>query len=305
MRTRMKLLTVGLVLLTAAVAGCSNTTAGSSGAIQNDVTLPPSPSAASTAPTPSPDPVTPTAEPTEAPASPVASQTDSPSASESPQGPALLGSTPADMCDAGLPYSCGDLGQSGVGTVFYASTTPFACGTNMASVCNFLEVAPNRWNGKLENCPGEGTGLVQSSCGGSPNATSDWGSRGMGTGSGYSYCTGRGKNRVIPNASGIVVGSGFANTSAMLPECMSNDAGELARGYTGGGLSDWSLPSLDELTALYYYPNRNAIGGFADACYWSSYSYERDSADAYCFSKGSNKNKSKALNFGVRPVRAF
>ena len=39
MRTRMKLLTVGLVLVTAAVAGCSSTTAGPDGAIQDDVEL--------------------------------------------------------------------------------------------------------------------------------------------------------------------------------------------------------------------------------------------------------------------------
>ncbi len=37
MRTRLKLLTVGLVLVTAAVAGCSSTTEGPSGAVQDDV----------------------------------------------------------------------------------------------------------------------------------------------------------------------------------------------------------------------------------------------------------------------------
>ena len=41
MRTRMKLMTVGLVLVTAAVAGCSSTTAGSAGAIQDDVVAAP------------------------------------------------------------------------------------------------------------------------------------------------------------------------------------------------------------------------------------------------------------------------
>ena len=39
MRARLKLLTVGLVLVTAAVAGCSSTTAGPDGAIQDDVEL--------------------------------------------------------------------------------------------------------------------------------------------------------------------------------------------------------------------------------------------------------------------------
>ncbi|CAB4880073.1 MAG: hypothetical protein F2793_06160 [Actinobacteria bacterium] len=37
MRTRLKLLTIGLVLVTASAAGCSSTTAGSAGAAQDDV----------------------------------------------------------------------------------------------------------------------------------------------------------------------------------------------------------------------------------------------------------------------------
>ena len=64
MGTRLKLLTVGLVLVTAAMAGCSSTTAGSLGAVQDDASASASSSAASTSPAPSPDPVTPTAEPT-------------------------------------------------------------------------------------------------------------------------------------------------------------------------------------------------------------------------------------------------
>jgi hypothetical protein len=53
MRSGLKLLTVGLVLVTAAVAGCSSTTAGSDGAIQDDVQIAPTASAgASTADSP-------------------------------------------------------------------------------------------------------------------------------------------------------------------------------------------------------------------------------------------------------------
>ena len=80
MRTRLKLLTVGVVLVTATAAGCSST-AGSLGAVQDDAKETPASSAAavspaaSTAPAPSPDPVTPTSGPTEAPTSPVASPT--------------------------------------------------------------------------------------------------------------------------------------------------------------------------------------------------------------------------------------
>ena len=53
-----------------------------------------------------------------------------------------------------MQYSCGDLGASGVGTVFYANSTPFACGANLESSCNVLEGAPNGWNRTEVKCPG-------------------------------------------------------------------------------------------------------------------------------------------------------
>ena len=186
MRTPFKTLTVGLVLATAAMAGCSSTTAGSSGAVQNAATASASAAAssvASTSPAPSPDPVTPTAEPTGAPSSPIASPTDSPSPSVSPTGMALLGASGPgsnDVCDTGMEYGCGDIGASGVGTVFYANSTAFACGLNMDSLCNYLEVAPNGWNGKMVKCPVD--------CGGRTDTTSDFGSVGPGSGKGYKYC---------------------------------------------------------------------------------------------------------------------
>ena len=205
-----------------------------------------------------------------------------------------------------MQYACGDIGQSGVGTVFYASATAFACGANMESSCNYLEVAPNGWNGTLVNCPGQGqTGLVQSSCGGSPNATSDYGSIGPGTGNGYYYCTGPGQSSVIPNASGTLIGTGYPNTSAMLTMCNSGDAADRVRGYTGGGMTDWSLPSQDELNALYYYGGRNAIGGFAASFYWSSSEYNNYNAWLQSFNNGYHPNTEKDSTNGVRPTRAF
>ena len=207
-----------------------------------------------------------------------------------------------------MQYACGDIGQSGVGTVFYASATAFACGENMASSCSYLEVAPNGWNGKLVNCPGhDQTGLVQSSCSGSPNATSDWGSDGMGTGSGYYYCTGSEGRSVIPNAFGTLIGTGYTNTSAMLTMCDSSDAAEQVRGYTGGGMTDWSLPSMDELNALYHYTGRNAIGGFAAAKYWSSSQNPLNTFQAGWeeFNRGEQSASEKNVTYGVRPIRAF
>ena len=314
----MKLLTVGLVLVTAAVAGCSST-AGSSGTIQNAATASASSAASSSAsagPTSSPDPVSPSPVPTEETASPVASQTDSTSTSDSPQSPALGDAHPSannNVCAEGLQYACGDIGASGVGTVFYASATPFPCvanGVDMTSSCNFLEVAPNGWNGTLVNCsgPGSGTGLVQSSCGGIPNATSDFGSVGPGAGKGYKYCSGKNVDAAIPNASGTLIGTGYPNTSAMLTMCKSGDAAEQVRGYKGGQLTDWSLPSKDELNALYYYTGRNAIGGFATDIYWSSSQgneYHFRAWYQFLGNGGQNDGYENDYTLGVRPVRAF
>ena len=199
-----------------------------------------------------------------------------------------------------MEYGCGDIGASGVGTVFYASATPFPCvanGVDMTSSCNFLEVAPQIWNGTLVKCTG--------GCGGSPDSTSDWGSDGSGTG-GYKYCTGSGQNSVIPNASGTLIGTGYPNTSAMLTMCKSGNAAEQVRGYNGGGMTDWSLPSLDELNALYYYTGRNAIGGFAAACYWSSSELDNDNAWYQKIQSGYQTwSGNKASTCGLRPVRAF
>jgi hypothetical protein len=299
MGTRMKLLTIGLVLVTAAVAGCSSTTAEPAGAIQDDVALAatsPASSSSSAGPTSSPDPV--------------ASPTDAPSPSGSSDDPTLLGGPPVpannNVCDVGLAYVCGGIGASGVGTVFYASSTPFPCGANMESSCNYLEVAPNGWNGKLVDCNG---------CGGSPDKTSDWGQSGIGTGRGYAYCTGMGDKKPIPNASGTDIGSGYANTTAMVQNCVAGDAGQQVRDYHGGGMTDWSLPSLDELNALAYYPNRNAIGGFADDSYWSSSQSSEAGGGAFAGDQNAYKenfgdgNRQMVLykdkKFGIRAIRAF
>ena len=212
-----------------------------------------------------------------------------------------------DVCDTGLAYACGDTGP-GTGTVFYASATPFTCGAGMTDSCNFLEVAPNGWNGNLVNCPGSGagTGLVQSSCGGTPSTTSDWGSDGPGAGKGYQYCTGAEAKKLAPGADATVIGSGFSNTTAIIAKCSSVNAGELARGYNGGGMSDWSLPSKDELNALYNYPNRNQITGFAADDYWSSSQYSDTNAWYQWFTAGLQTHYNNVpSNLGVRPVRAF
>jgi hypothetical protein len=71
------------------------------------------------------------------------------------------------------------------------------------------------------------------------------------------------------------LGQGLANTISIIAasggSSLTSYAAGLASSYSGGGYTDWYLPSKDELNKLYQ--NRAAIGNFATsgiAAYWSS-----------------------------------
>ena len=271
MRTRFKTLTVGLVLVTAAMAGCSSTTADSSGAVQD--------AAGTTAPSPT-------------------SSSASTGAPAVVQEAAPAEATAGASCADGGVCVVGDSGPGG-GVVFYVSPKAFACGANMASTCKYLESAPNMWNPNSSSTCKEATGT---SCGGTLQTTSDFSS----TGKGFPWCTGSGKDSLIPGAFGKEIGSGYANTTIMLPDCNPGDAGNVARSYTGGGMTDWSLASENELTALYIYKNRAAIGGFNSGIYWSSTQNGAQTAASYTFDNSMNTGAYfKYYTYGVRPIRAF
>ena len=118
----------------------------------------------------------------------------------------------------------------------------------------------------------------------------------------------------VPGALGTAIGTGMANTNAIIAQNGANDtsyAAGLARAYRGGGYSDWYLPSKDELNKLYL--NRVAIGGLGPMnglCYW--YWGSSQSADAAgnawgeFFGDGSQGLYSGKTSPGrVRAVRAF
>ena len=100
-------------------------------------------------------------------------------------------------------------------------------------------------------------------------------------GSGVQWATEPYYSTYVAGALGTAVGSGAANTNAIIAQNGSgtNYAAGLARAYNGGGYSDWFLPSRDELNELYL--NRVAIRGFETTTnhpwYWSS-SQIQDSA---------------------------
>jgi hypothetical protein len=123
-------------------------------------------------------------------------------------------------------------------------------------------------------------------------------------------------------STGTAIGTGYANTSAMITRRdTAVTAANVARAFRGGGKTDWFLPSKDELNVLCkwaYNDTVNAIcndvgygglsltnGGFAPGDYWSSSEYSAGSAWAQDFNVGRQNIWEKSGRTRVRPVRAF
>jgi hypothetical protein len=107
-------------------------------------------------------------------------------------------------------------------------------------------------------------------------------------------------------ATSQLIGSGQANTTTIVSnQGAGSYAAKLCDDLVIGVYSDWYLPSLNELTALYQ--SRNSVGGYAVAFYWSS--SEADINNAYLQSFNSNSQapgtKTTSTNYRVRAVRSF
>jgi hypothetical protein len=119
----------------------------------------------------------------------------------------------------------------------------------------------------------------------------------------------QGTNR---GAIGTAIGTGFSNTSNIIASqgiIATNYAAGLARAYTGGGYTDWYLPSKEELNKLYL--NRVAIGGFISDSYgnyWSSTENQappNNSAWLQYFENGGQQSFEKDIKINVRAIRSF
>jgi hypothetical protein len=191
-------------------------------------------------------------------------------------------------CD-GSTFTCqvGDTGPGG-GKIFYVAPTTFtqlgATGLMCQTACKYLEAAPSSW---FE--------------GGEPTR---------------SWATNANNNRTTtvpaPGAQQTAIGTGYQNSNAIVAQTgnvYATSAAVLARTYRGNGLTDWYLPSKDELEPLYV--QRAIIGGISDARnYWSS--TESNSVRAwYLYTAYSNQESvsNTALKndstLYVRPIRAF
>jgi hypothetical protein len=102
------------------------------------------------------------------------------------------------------------------------------------------------------------------------------------------------------------VGSGAANTDAIIGGCTTetdSTAAEVARMYELNGLTDWFLPSKDELNLLYL--QKDVVGGFTSGIYWSSSQASAVGAWVQSFGGFGQIDDDKGFPNGVRAVRAF
>jgi len=116
---------------------------------------------------------------------------------------------------------------------------------------------------------------------------------------------------VTTNATATAIGTGAANTTAIIgaqgPRATDYAAG-LARAYTGGGHTNWFLPSRDELNQMYVHKaTLEAAAGFTafGNFYWSSTEYDNRSAWRQNFGVGVQASANKIFPDYVRAVRAF
>jgi hypothetical protein len=122
-------------------------------------------------------------------------------------------------------------------------------------------------------------------------------------------------SNVATGATGTAIGTGATNTTTIIsvqgPIETSYAAG-LARAYTGGGYTDWFLPSKDELNKMY--TNRATINTTATANsgivflpnrYMSSTEEDENTNWGQVFGNGAQSAINKSQEKAVRAVRAF
>ena len=192
----------------------------------------------------------------------------------------ITGSAPApsptvtvDRQAAGLMCDPDVIGDCGVGDTGPGGGVVFYDAGSVRPWGRYLEAAPAGWNGTSED----------------PDTY---------------WCD---KNMDIAKARSGVIGVGLNNSLQIRAVC-SSGAANLANAYTGGGKTDWFLPSKDELNELY--KQREIVGGFvrrpgSDPYYWSSSQHSRDRAWYQHFDAYAQYDLDKVFPLLVRPVRAF
>jgi hypothetical protein len=178
-----------------------------------------------------------------------------------------------------IVYTVGQTGPGG-GKIFYVAPvgTTFACGPTLASSCTYLEAAPRLWNGETED------------------PTRSWATN-----------VNSNQTTSVAGAVGTAIGFGYQNSAAIVAQegnVAATSAAVEARAYSGNGLTDWYLPSKDELNELFQ--AKASVGEFKVDFYWSSSQHSTSNANAWAqaFSTGGVLSRGKNFGYYVRPIRA-
>lgn len=171
----------------------------------------------------------------------------------------------------GLAYQVGDVGPGG-GIVFLATAEPFPCGEDLTRQCNYLEAAP-------------GSSEVRRGWADVPRLEIE-----------------------VEGADATELGAGWANTIDIIEQGNIDpitSAAAYAAAYEHNGQTDWYLPAKDEFNLLY--EQRDVVGEFSGADYWSSSEVSANMAWSHYFHQGHPllphpKNHYTHL---IRPIRAF
>jgi hypothetical protein len=112
---------------------------------------------------------------------------------------------------------------------------------------------------------------------------------------------------VTTNATGSAVGTGQANTNAIVAaQGTGNYAAQCCNDLSLNGYDDWFLPSLDELDLMYTNLQVEGHLSFSSAIYWSSTEFQYNTARCLDFTNGTALCwGSRDLKHYVRAVRAF
>jgi hypothetical protein len=123
----------------------------------------------------------------------------------------------------------------------------------------------------------------------------------------------QGVNDFATGATATGIGTGMRNTQLIVSAIKDSttamdsyaEAAHSCRGLCYGGVSDWFLPSKDELNLMYTNLKVSGVGGFAGDYYWSSSENGVYGAWYQGFSSGGQDLTAKSYNGRVRAVRAF
>lgn len=198
------------------------------------------------------------------------------------------------------PYSIGATGPGG-GVIFLASGAGWTCGPTLNERCYYLEVAPPALG--LASWDTDTVNSVSRSWAQAPfqtTAVPDFGDRTSAQNIGYGY-----RNTLL------IINQGNSDSTS--------SAAALAQSFSGGGVSDWFLPSRNELNELCKWQTSSDCGqtitihnsaagatGFVRGPYWSSSEFSNTDAYSRENRQGGNQGGgAKSSTALVRPIRAF